>query len=163
MAEENESLRNIFSSFAVHKKERRDPFKSLLFGTVWLTFLCEDKEDHEKTGRTLRLSTETEMEREERQSQEESDRHRARNHPTWIRSSVFCSTKLRKMEEKEEGPAVDLREKYPSPTLEDCPKIATELLEIALENGLEKETCMDFKAWLGRFPILTFVTLRRVY
>lgn len=150
MADEDQALRAVFEAYAIRKKITRDPLKSLLFGVVWLTFICDLSQDKEKTGRMLRLSTETDREKEERIEAEAEDQRRSRNNPSWIRTAVYCSRRIQEMEKQGKGPAVSLRKKYPAPTLQDCPEMASVLREEAVENGLEKETSTEFKKWLGK-------------
>jgi len=148
---ENISLRNAFEDYAMVKKEKRNVLKSLLFGTVWLSFLTKENGDKENTGRSLRLSTETHDEREAREEQEQRMGGRSRNNPTWIRNAVFCSKKIQELEKVNQGPAPLMKEAFPSPTLEDSAKMASLLLEVAIANGLEKETSAAFKTWLSEW------------
>lgn len=148
MPHNNQSLRELFEDFAVERNERRLRLHSLLFGVVWLCFLSGEQQNTDNTGRTLRLSTETEEERAQREEQETRDGHRSRNNPRWIRDAVFCTKKILEMGKSSRGPAVTLKEKFPSPTLQDCPALAMALLDVARANGLENETSTDFRKWI---------------
>lgn len=156
---EETSLRDVFEGFAVTKMHKRDRLKTLLFGITWLTFICNPGEDKEKTGRTLRLATETEEEMRLREEQEEGQGGRSRNNPGWIRDAVFCSKKILDLHKSKRGPGPLMEKKFPSRTLEHCPAMALTLLEIARENGLETETMANFKKWISKccFIVLTIL------
>jgi hypothetical protein len=152
-------LRDLFEEFAVTKRQRRDRLRSLVFGVVWLIFFCGNEEDKEKTGRKLRLSTETDEEKRQREEQEEQQGGRSRNNPGWIRDAAFCAKKVLDLEKSKKGPAPVLKKKFPSPTLQDCPAMALALLEIAVQNGLEKETSTDFRKWMSKCYIMVLTIL----
>jgi hypothetical protein len=151
MAANNEALREAFDGFAVTRKEKKDPLRSLLFGTVWLAFVSPADSNRDTTGRTLRLSTETEEERDEREEQERRDGHLSRNHPKWIRSAVTCSKTILQLERQGRGPGPALRERFPSPSMANCSDIAAALLDVAFSKGLVKDTCTEFKKWLSKY------------
>lgn len=153
MAANDQQLRDTFAGYAVvvaERKERRDALKSLLFGIVWLCFVCKEQ-DRERMGRTLRLATETDEEKVGREEQEERDGRLSKNNPCWIRNAVYCSKKILELAKSQTGPATAIVEAFPYPILEDCAAMASMLLEIALANGLGKETSAELKSWLGMF------------
>lgn len=153
--EGEQSLRYQMGSYAV--KERRLPLESTLLGTCWLAFVRRRplKAGHRRTAKSdaaCRLLYERSEMDTERAAREASgvQLDKMRTWPRWVTNSRLCAGLLQNLEKEERGPSSTIKEEFPLGQVKDLPAMSARLLDLAVRNGLGKETITNFKKWLSK-------------
>jgi hypothetical protein len=150
-------------------QERRLPLECIAFGTCWLLYIGGGSLARQgKAGQTdaascraLYKATETEKEKAAREK-EGISLARMVKWPRWVRLARKAAGRLTDLEKRGLGPSITMRKEFPAGQVRDLAPMTRQLLDLAFNSGLQKDTVSAFTKWLGKL-ICNIIVVYCVY